>query len=63
MNYLFTYYFVIAPPEFTAKPEDAKVALNAAATFSCKAKGNPVPSLFWSREGSQLLMFPGKLIV
>lgn len=26
--------------------------------FYCTATGNPPPSVFWSKEGSQLLMFP-----
>jgi hypothetical protein len=28
-------------------------------TFSCAARGAPKPSIFWTREGSQELMFPG----
>ena len=26
--------------------------------FGCSATGNPPPSIFWNKEGSQLLMFP-----
>lgn len=40
------------------KPKDQKVGLNGVATFQCSAEGSPPPSVFWSREGSQLLMFP-----
>lgn len=28
-------------------------------TFACSARGVPSPSIFWTREGSQELMFPG----
>lgn len=28
-------------------------------SFSCAARGAPKPSIFWTREGSQELMFPG----
>lgn len=28
------------------------------ATFDCVASGNPPPSVFWTKEGSQMLMFP-----
>lgn len=28
------------------------------ATFDCVATGNPPPSVFWTKEGSQMLMFP-----
>lgn len=40
------------------KPQDRKIGLNGVATFDCVAHGNPPPSVFWSREGSQMLMFP-----
>ncbi|KAF6202601.1 hypothetical protein GE061_002999 [Apolygus lucorum] len=50
---------VHSAPEFVVKPMDAAVSLNGIAQFDCVAKGNPRPSVFWTREGSQLLMFPG----
>lgn len=43
---------------FSVKPQDQKVGLNGIASFDCQAKGNPQPSIFWAREGSQMLMFP-----
>lgn len=49
----------VAPPKFTTKPLDKKVGLNGLATFDCVAVGNPPPSVFWNKEGSQVLMFPG----
>ncbi|KAL1128888.1 hypothetical protein AAG570_013422 [Ranatra chinensis] len=50
---------VHSPPTFVVKPQDQKVGLNGVASFECLAMGNPPPSLFWSREGNQALMFPG----
>ncbi|XP_039284041.1 roundabout homolog 2 [Nilaparvata lugens] len=50
---------VHSPPVFITKPQDQKVGLNGIASFDCVAKGNPPPSVFWSKEGSQVLMFPG----
>ncbi|XP_050436214.1 roundabout homolog 2-like isoform X2 [Adelges cooleyi] len=50
---------VHSPPTFATKPKDQKVGLNGIATFDCAAQGNPPPSVFWTREGSQVLMFPG----
>lgn len=44
---------------FTTRPQDQKVGLNGVATFECVAEGNPSPSVFWTKEGSQVLMFPG----
>lgn len=40
-------------------PTDQKIGLNGIATFTCVTKGNPPPSVFWTREGSQVLMFAG----
>ncbi|VVC26657.1 Fibronectin type III,Immunoglobulin subtype,Immunoglobulin-like domain,Immunoglobulin-like [Cinara cedri] len=50
---------VHSPPIFVTRPKDQKVGLNGIASFDCVAQGNPPPSVFWTREGSQVLMFPG----
>ncbi|XP_064470549.1 protein sax-3-like isoform X2 [Ornithodoros turicata] len=47
-------------PTFQFTPQDQKVGLNGVAKFECVATGNPPPSVFWTREGNQVLMFPGK---
>jgi roundabout axon guidance receptor 2 len=47
-----------APPTFIEKPRDQKVGLNGVVEFHCSASGSPPPSVFWTKEGSQLLMFP-----
>lgn len=39
------------------KPKDQRVGLNGMAKFECVAEGNPPPSVFWTKEGSQDLMF------
>lgn len=44
---------------FVRVPADQKVGLNGIATFACSSRGNPVPSVFWTKEGSQVLMFAG----
>ncbi|XP_055700087.1 roundabout homolog 2 isoform X1 [Phlebotomus papatasi] len=49
---------VNSPPSFSVRPQDKKVGLNGIAMFECLAKGNPPPSVFWTKEGSQMLMFP-----
>lgn len=54
----YSFLFVSAPPTFIDKPRDQKVGLNGVVEFHCAATGNPPPSVFWSKEGSQLLMFP-----
>lgn len=50
--------FLTALPEFLSKPQDVKIGSNGIATFECVASGNPPPSVFWTKEGSQVLMFP-----
>ncbi|XP_072156554.1 roundabout homolog 1 isoform X2 [Bemisia tabaci] len=50
---------VHSPPTFKKSPQDQKVGLNGIVNFECLASGNPPPSVFWTKEGSQLLMFPG----
>ena len=36
------------------KPKDQRVGMNGLAQFECVAEGNPPPSVFWSKEGSQV---------
>lgn len=50
--------FCVALPVFLTKPQDSKTAINGVAKFECVASGNPQPSVFWTKEGSQELMFP-----
>lgn len=58
-NFLqFSSFFFAAQPNFSVKPQDRKIGLNGVATFDCVATGNPPPSVFWTKEGSQMLMFP-----
>ncbi|KAG1651101.1 Roundabout 2 [Nymphon striatum] len=45
-------------PTVLGKPEDQTVGLNGVANFRCVTAGNPPPAVFWSKEGSQVLMFP-----
>ncbi|XP_046384505.1 roundabout homolog 2-like isoform X2 [Ischnura elegans] len=50
---------VHSPPVFLTRPMDQSIVPNSQATFECRASGNPPPSVFWTKEGSQVLMFPG----
>jgi hypothetical protein len=43
---------------FDTKPQDVKSGMNGVAKFECVASGNPQPSVYWTKEGSQELMFP-----
>lgn len=57
-SFFYLILFITAPPTFIERPRDQKVSLNGVVEFHCAATGNPPPSVFWSKEGSQLLMFP-----
>lgn len=50
-----------ARPVFTDFPKDEIVSTGSDVSFACSARGAPKPSIFWSREGSQELMFPGNV--
>uniref|UniRef100_A0A673Z7W8 Roundabout guidance receptor 2 n=1 Tax=Salmo trutta TaxID=8032 RepID=A0A673Z7W8_SALTR len=47
-------------PQFVVRPRDQIVAQGHTATFPCETKGNPQPTVFWQREGSQDLLFPSQ---
>ena len=48
-----------ATPMFVIKPQDQKIGVGGSTSFECVARGNPPPSVFWNKEGSQAIMFPG----
>ncbi|XP_046817776.1 roundabout homolog 2-like isoform X2 [Vespa crabro] len=50
---------VHSKPVFVNFPKDETVSTGSDVSFSCSARGSPKPSIFWTREGSQELMFPG----
>ncbi|XP_066507846.1 roundabout homolog 2-like isoform X5 [Hoplias malabaricus] len=47
-------------PQFVVRPRDQIVMQGRTATFPCETKGNPQPTVFWQREGSQDLLFPNQ---
>ncbi|KAG9328812.1 hypothetical protein JZ751_010315, partial [Albula glossodonta] len=44
---------VRAAPQFVVRPRDQIVAQGRTAIFPCETKGNPQPTVFWQKEGSQ----------
>uniref|UniRef100_A0A3P9J6K7 Roundabout, axon guidance receptor, homolog 4 (Drosophila) n=1 Tax=Oryzias latipes TaxID=8090 RepID=A0A3P9J6K7_ORYLA len=44
----------VLKPVLTLKPENATVMVGDSAHFYCQAKGDPPPSVVWSREGGAL---------
>uniref|UniRef100_A0A8C4UXA7 Ig-like domain-containing protein n=1 Tax=Falco tinnunculus TaxID=100819 RepID=A0A8C4UXA7_FALTI len=51
---------VHVPPQLVTGPRDQTVAPGQSVTFQCQSKGNPPPAVFWQKEGSQTLLFPGQ---
>ena len=49
-----------AVPVLVRQPHEANVFAGVTWQMDCEAQGSPVPSVFWAREGTQLLMFPGQ---
>lgn len=49
-----------ALPSFvTAPPKSVQVTAGSVARLECLVEGNPRPYQYWSKEGTQVLMFPG----
>uniref|UniRef100_A0A8C6SSY0 Uncharacterized protein n=1 Tax=Neogobius melanostomus TaxID=47308 RepID=A0A8C6SSY0_9GOBI len=42
------------------KPRDQIATQGRKISFQCGTTGNPPPAIFWQKEGSQLLLFPGQ---
>ncbi|KAL9825753.1 roundabout homolog 3 isoform 3-T3 [Geothlypis trichas] len=51
---------VHVPPQLVSGPHDQAVTPGQSVTFQCQSKGNPPPAVFWQKEGSQTLLFPGQ---
>ncbi|XP_038817141.1 roundabout homolog 2-like isoform X2 [Salvelinus namaycush] len=51
---------VHVPPQIAINPRDQISAQGRSVTFRCGTRGNPSPAIFWKKEGSQMLLFPGQ---
>ncbi|KAM9442509.1 roundabout homolog 2-like isoform 1-T1 [Salvelinus alpinus] len=51
---------VHVPPQIDINPRDQISAQGRSVTFRCGTRGNPSPAIFWKKEGSQMLLFPGQ---
>uniref|UniRef100_A0A8C7X149 Roundabout, axon guidance receptor, homolog 3 (Drosophila) n=1 Tax=Oryzias sinensis TaxID=183150 RepID=A0A8C7X149_9TELE len=51
---------VHVPPQIATKPRDQIATQGRSVTFQCGTTGNPPPAIFWQKEGSQMLLFPGQ---
>ncbi|XP_061638564.1 roundabout homolog 2 isoform X2 [Phyllopteryx taeniolatus] len=51
---------VHVPPQIASKPRDQMAYQGRSVAFQCRTTGNPPPAIFWQKEGSQMLLFPGQ---
>ncbi|XP_068440521.1 roundabout homolog 2 isoform X2 [Clinocottus analis] len=51
---------VHVPPQIATKPRDQIATQGRSIAFQCGTTGNPPPAIFWQKEGSQMLLFPGQ---
>ncbi|XP_042342300.1 roundabout homolog 2 isoform X1 [Plectropomus leopardus] len=51
---------VHVPPQIATKPRDQIATQGRSIMFQCGTTGNPPPAIFWQKEGSQMLLFPGQ---
>ncbi|XP_075892440.1 roundabout homolog 2 isoform X2 [Nelusetta ayraudi] len=51
---------VHVPPQISMRPRDQIATQGKSITFQCGTTGNPPPAIFWQKEGSQMLLFPGQ---
>ncbi|KAL6115992.1 uncharacterized protein ACO6RY_00702 [Pungitius sinensis] len=51
---------VHVPPQISTKPRDQIATQGRSVAFQCGTTGNPQPAIFWQKEGSQMLLFPGQ---
>lgn len=51
---------VHVPPQIATKPRDQIATQGRSISFQCGTTGNPPPAIFWQKEGSQLMLFPGQ---
>ncbi len=42
------------PPQITLAPQNHKVVKNGIVSFFCKAYGNPVPDVYWKKNGKRI---------
>jgi len=46
-----------SPPLFTKLPQNLRLIPGKTAIFECEAFGQPIPRIFWSKEGDQVFLF------
>ncbi|XP_022530457.2 roundabout homolog 3 isoform X2 [Astyanax mexicanus] len=51
---------VNVPPQITTQPRDQVSTQGRTVSFHCGTEGDPPPAIFWQKEGTQMLLFPGQ---
>jgi hypothetical protein len=54
-----SYFFIIlAVPLIAQRPADTHVSAGSNAVFECGVRGNPRPTIFWSLQDNDTVLFP-----
>lgn len=51
---MISFFFILAPPQITEKPQNITAIEGIRVTFSCNASGDPEPTVSWTKDGSIL---------
>lgn len=48
------FFFILDPPEITKRPINQSVRVGGVASFFCAARGDPIPSIVWRKNGKKV---------
>lgn len=52
------FYLILAVPLIAQRPADTHVSAGSNAVFECGVRGNPRPTIFWSLQDNETVLFP-----
>ena len=57
---IYKFSFLTARPVISVNPIEARVGINGSVSFECKASGNPIPTTYWTHEGTGVVVGTGQ---
>lgn len=57
---IFSFFFFSALPLIAQRPADTHVSSGSNAIFECGVRGNPKPTIFWSLQTNDTVLFPNE---
>lgn len=52
------FHSISAVPLIAQRPADTHVSAGSNAVFECGVRGNPIPTIFWSLQDNDTVLFP-----